>query len=117
MLNIAKVEVLIKAKGWSNSYFCGLFGKNRGWIRDWKHGVGLPDENMLQAIADALDTTVDYLTDKTEQKNKPTDEFGELSNSEKRLLQRFRTMDKPRQDMMLRAAGIDPSHPERANKK
>ena len=31
-----------------------------------EHGVGLPDENTLQAIADKLDTTVDYLTDKTD---------------------------------------------------
>lgn len=73
MANITKIEALIKEKGWSNSYFCSLLNKNRGWIRDWKRGVGLPDENTLQTIADKLDTTVDYLTDKTEQKNKPTD--------------------------------------------
>jgi transcriptional regulator with XRE-family HTH domain len=71
MVNITKIEALIKANGWSNSYFCNLFNKNRGWIRDWKRGKGLPDENTLQAIADKLDTTVDYLTDKTDKKEKP----------------------------------------------
>lgn len=82
MVNINKTEELIKEKGWSNSYFCSLFNKNRGWIRDWKRGVGLPDENTLQLIADRLDTTVDYLTDKTdikEQKNKPLTEVKGLS--------------------------------------
>lgn len=78
MVNITKIEALIKANGWSNSYFCSLFNKNKGWIRDWKHGKGLPDENTLQAIADNLDTTVDYLTDKTDQKNKPAANSDEL---------------------------------------
>ena len=71
MFNIAKLEQLIKEKGWSNTYFSSLFNKSRSWISDMKRGLGLPDENMLVGIADKLDTTVDYLTDKTDQKNKP----------------------------------------------
>ena len=71
MLNIAKVEALIEEHGWKKAYFCRLFDHSRTWIDDWKRGRGLPDANMLQAIADKLDTTVDYLTDKTEQKEKP----------------------------------------------
>mgnify|MGYP000992170857 FL=1 len=70
MVNIHKIESLIKDKGWSNTYFCTLFDKNKGWIRDWKRNRGLPDENTLQSIADKLGTTVDYLTDKSEQKEK-----------------------------------------------
>lgn len=74
MLNISKVEALIKEKGWSKKYFCDLFDHSRTWIDDWKRGVGVPKDNLLQDIADKLDTTVDYLTDKTEQKNKPLTE-------------------------------------------
>ena len=70
MLNISKLENLIKSRGWSNSYFCNLFSKNRGWISDMKRGVGLPDKNTLDCMADKLGTTVDYLTDKSEQKEK-----------------------------------------------
>lgn len=88
MVNIAKVESLIKEKGWSNSYFCALLGKNNGWIRDWKRGRGLPDKNALQDIADKLETTVDYLTDKTEQKNKPSTEVKGLSADAVKLLER-----------------------------
>ena len=80
MLNISKVETLIKEKGWSKPYFCSLFNKSRTWIADWKRGRGLPDENMLHVIADRLDTTADYITDKTEQKNKPAAERDELNN-------------------------------------
>lgn len=82
LLNIARIEALIKEKGWSNSYFCSLSGKNRGWIRDWKRGLGLPDENTLHDIADRLDTTVEYLTDQTDekgQKNKPLTEREKLN--------------------------------------
>lgn len=85
MVNIAKIEVLIKAKGWSNSYFCSLFNKNRGWIRDWKRGKGLPDENTLCAIADKLDTTVDYLTDKTDKKEKLAAENGKPTDLQRLL--------------------------------
>ena len=71
LLNINRLESLIRKHGWSNTYFSSQFGKSRSWISDMKHGVGLPDENTLQAIADKLDTTVDYLTDKTDKKEKP----------------------------------------------
>lgn len=92
MVNVTKIEMLIKEKGWSKSYFCSLFSKNRGWIRDWKQGVGLPDENTLQAIADKLDTTVDYLTDKTEQKNKPTTKSDELSEENRKRLELIKAL-------------------------
>jgi transcriptional regulator with XRE-family HTH domain len=63
--------MLLKEHGWSASYFCRLFGKGVTWLADMERGRGLPDENTLQAIADKLDTTVDYLTDKTDKKEKP----------------------------------------------
>ena len=71
MLNISKIELLIKEKGWTKVFFCRQFNHSRTWIDDWKRGRGLPDENMLRAIADKLDTTVDYLTDKTDIKTEP----------------------------------------------
>jgi transcriptional regulator with XRE-family HTH domain len=87
MVNITKIESLIKEKGWSNSHFCALLDKNKGWIRDWKRGVGIPNENTLKSIADTLDTTVDYLTDKTEQKNKPVTDRDRLSEEDKKIIE------------------------------
>ena len=71
MLNIAKTEELIKFKGWSNTYFCKKMGHSRTWISDMKRGIGLPDENMIRAIANELNTTFEYLTDQSVQKEKP----------------------------------------------
>lgn len=82
MLNFNKLEQLIKEKGWSKVYFSSLFEKNKGWITDMKRGIGMPDENLLQSMADKLGTTIDYLTDKTDektQKNKPLTEVRGLS--------------------------------------
>lgn len=81
MLNITRVEMLIEEKGWKKPFFCSLFGKERGWISDWKRGRGLPDENMLSAIAETLGTTVDYLTDKTDIKNRPSTEAEGLNKN------------------------------------
>jgi transcriptional regulator with XRE-family HTH domain len=71
LLNIVRVEALIDEKGWKKPYFCSLFGKERGWISDWKRGRGLPDDNTLAEIAYRLGTTVEYLTDQTDDKKRP----------------------------------------------
>lgn len=92
MVNITKIEQLIKEKGWSKKHFCSLFNRSRTWIDDWKRGVGVPKDNVLQAIADKLETTVDYLTDKTEQKNKPAVINSRLAEDEKFLLEYFRKL-------------------------
>ncbi len=70
MLNISRVEELISEHGWKKAYFCRTFNHSRTWIDDWKRGRGLPDENMIHAIADELNTTVEYLTDQSDQKEK-----------------------------------------------
>jgi transcriptional regulator with XRE-family HTH domain len=98
-VDIYKMEDLIKAKGWSNTYFAKKFHKSRSWITDMKKGKGLPDDNTLQAIADTLDTTVDYLTDKTDEKNK------KLVNEDEELteyLQELKT--RPEMRMMFQLA-------------
>jgi transcriptional regulator with XRE-family HTH domain len=77
MVNVSKIRGLLKEHGWSASHLCRLFGKNVAWLADMERGRGLPDENTLQAIADKLDTTVNYLTDKTDQKEKPRTNSGE----------------------------------------
>lgn len=104
MLNIAKIEMLISEKGWKKPYFCSLFGKERGWISDWKRGRGLPDENTAQAIATVLGTTVEYLTDKSEQKIRPSTEAEGLTDKERALLDSFRSMTDDAQDSFLNIA-------------
>jgi transcriptional regulator with XRE-family HTH domain len=98
------MEELIKSKGWSNTYFCKQMGHSKAWISDMKRGVGSPDENTLKVIADKLDTTVDYLTDKTEQKNKPSSEEESFSQNKKELMALFDTMSDAQQESFLAIA-------------
>lgn len=86
--NITKVEELIMGHGWSNSYFSSLFGKSETWITDWKRNKSLPDKNALAVIANKLDTTIEYLTDKTDVKNKPDAQSDELDKEVLDLLKR-----------------------------
>ena len=104
MVNITKIELLIKEKGWSKKYFCDLFDHSRTWIDDWKRGVGVPKDNLLQAIADKLDTNVDYLTDKTDikrQKNKPAAKSDELSPQDRKIIDLIQSLSPEKKRIAL----------------
>jgi transcriptional regulator with XRE-family HTH domain len=107
MVNVSKIENLIKEKGWKIPYFCSLFDKSRTWISDWKRGRGLPDENTLVLIADRLDTTVDYLTDETDdkkaKKNKPSSEENSLSNDELTLIMEYRKLTQAQKEFVVKS--------------
>lgn len=92
MFNIVRLEALIKEKGWSKTYFADQLGKNKGWITDMKRGVGLPDRNIIEQIAELLGTTADYLLDKTDNKNKPALNEDELTPDEMEFLKIVRQL-------------------------
>lgn len=108
MLNISKVESLIKERGWTKTYFCGLFGHSRTWIDDWKRGKGIPKESVLIEVADALGTTFDYLTDKTDKKNKPPKLMSDLTPYELDLIMKLREGPEEVTAAVYRAAGVEP---------
>lgn len=70
--NIEKIIELAKEKGIKMKYFCDQFGKQRSFMTDIKNGKNFLEEEQLQFIATELNTTFEYLTDQTEQKEKPT---------------------------------------------
>lgn len=72
-MNYDKLESLAKEKGISKTHLCQLVGKSWYYLRDCKKANAEPPEDYIKAWADALGTTVEYLTDKTDDKNKPTD--------------------------------------------
>ena len=70
--NIEKIIELAKEKGIKMKYFCDQFGKQRSFMTDIKNRKNFLEEEQLQFVATELNTTVEYLTDQTEQKEKPT---------------------------------------------
>ena len=73
-VNIEKIKLLAKEKGISISFICESVGMGRGYLNDIKksNGGDIPDDR-LDIIIGILNTTIDYLTDKTEIKEKPSE--------------------------------------------
>jgi transcriptional regulator with XRE-family HTH domain len=71
MVNIDKIKALAKEKGVSITFLCQAIGQGAYYFNDVKRRNGSIPEDRLTVIADLLDTTIDYLTDKTDQKEKP----------------------------------------------
>ena len=74
-VNIEKIKLLAKEKGISISFICESVGMGRGYLNDIKksNGGDIPDDR-LDIIIGILNTTIDYLTDKTEIKEKPSEQ-------------------------------------------
>lgn len=72
-MNYDKLEALVKEKGVSKTFLCQIVGRERYYLRDCKKNNFIPPDDHIAAWADALGTTADYLTDKTNQKEKPAD--------------------------------------------
>lgn len=101
MLNLAKTISLAKEKGLSNTFLAKKLGKSASLFVDWRKGKSKPSENDIVTLAELLNTTVDYLTDKTEQINKPSSEEKSLSVEDKEALKRFRLLDENGQRLAL----------------
>lgn len=71
-MNYDKLESLAKERGISKTHLCQLVGRERYYLRDCKNRGVEPPEDHIKTWADALGTTADYLTDKSEDKGKST---------------------------------------------
>lgn len=61
---------LLKAKCLKVSDICKITGISSGTMTDWKKGRYIPKADKIRKIADALDTSVEYLMNGSE-KEKP----------------------------------------------
>ena len=100
-----RIKKLAKQQGLTMKYFCDCFGKHRSYLTSIRNGNGHLDENELQFIADKLNTTVEYLTDQTDDPAKPAekekpDAITDAEQAEFDL--RFSRLSPERQDFVLR---------------
>lgn len=75
-----------KDRGVSWSYLESLIGGYRGKFVDYKKGKTTLTDGEEKKLADALNTTVEYLSGHSEQKNKPAAESGGLSAEERKII-------------------------------
>ena len=81
-VDVNRIKALAKKQGIQMKYFCDYFGKAQSYFADIRNGKNRLDENELQFIADKLHTTVEYLTDQTDDpacpdEKKPAAETGD----------------------------------------
>jgi transcriptional regulator with XRE-family HTH domain len=72
ILNATKLKSLLKEQGLSMKFFNDMLGKNRSYLSNVLTGSDSISSEDLEKVAEKLNTTVEYLTDKSDQKEKPT---------------------------------------------
>ena len=72
LLNFDKIESLIEEKGVKKTHLTDKINKSRYFFNNLKAGKTRITDNEIEVWADLLDTTPEYLTDKTDKKEKPS---------------------------------------------
>ena len=66
MCNIDKIKSLAREKGVKIKYICAQLGLAETYLSNVKNGKDRMTQDRLEQIADILETTVEYLTDETD---------------------------------------------------
>lgn len=100
-MNYDKLMLLLKEKGMSQSFLSVKIGMGKNYFTDCKRqNISIPSDRLIQ-IANILDTSVDYLTDKTDKKEKPT-EYDGLSEKQKVIMDFVMSVPDDKAEMILR---------------
>lgn len=101
LFNFDRLEELRKEKGITATFLCNAVNRSRYYLKDCKaKDVAIPQET-INIWADILGTTADYLTDKTDKKEKPT-EYDGLSEKQKVIMDFVMSVPDDKAEMILR---------------
>ena len=100
LVNVMKIRQLAKEKGITITHLCSACGQQRGWLKDIANKNLDICEDKLQIIAEALETTTDYLRDLTDKKEKPVKKQ-ELSTNIKILIELYDRLSPENQSAAL----------------
>lgn len=70
-VNIDRIKARAKANGLTMKYLCACIGKPRGFLSVVRSGRDYVDERELAVIAEKINTTIEYLTDQTDDPEPP----------------------------------------------
>ena len=106
LADVERIKLLAKEQGKSLKYLCDRLGKRGSFISEVKLGKDKIDQNELEILANELNTTIEYLTDQTDQKEKPTDQMTD-GQIDKELLSAFGSLNEDdRRQVMAFIAGL-----------
>lgn len=88
-LDHERLDDLINRTGKTKSHLCRAIGKTRYYLRDVKKlDINVPDD-VVETLASELNTTVDYLTGKSDIKEKSPAEAGDLDAESSALVDKL----------------------------
>lgn len=85
-MDTTRIKSLAKAQGKSLSYICQLIGRKVYYLNDLQKSSEIMRESDLRIIADELNTTPEYLSGKTDIKEKPATETDDGLSQEFKFL-------------------------------
>lgn len=89
LIRFDRLESLIKETGKKKKFLCAKVGRGEYYINDAKtKGVNIPIE-YIEAWAEELGTTADYLTGQSDIKEKPPAEAGDLDAESSALVDKL----------------------------
>lgn len=98
LVNYDKLGAIAKEKGLSQSFISTKIGMSRNYIKDCKRqNIAIPTDRLIQ-IADILNTTVDYLTDQTDEKEKTAVKY---SGKTLEFIELFQKLSPEKQEMLI----------------
>ena len=88
-IDFDRFDKLVEETGKTKSHLCRSIGKTRYYLRDAKKmNVNVP-EDVVETLAFELNTTVDYLTGKSDIKEKSPAEAGDLDAESNALVDKL----------------------------
>lgn len=87
---IPRVFELMQEKGVKGAQITRDLGVSSGNISDWKSGKASPSSAVLVALANYLDTTVEYLTGESDEKESSVGITVSLTSEESALIESYR---------------------------
>lgn len=89
-MDFGRFEEACKARGTTPTAVMLALGMSRSNVTKWRRGETKPKLDALEKIAEYLGVTVDYLTGKDDQKEKPVEDDGPQTLEEAREILRQR---------------------------
>lgn len=90
MVNIDRIKELAKEKGIKIKFICSQLGLAETYLSNVKNGKDRMTDERLQKIADILDTTVEYLTGESDEKESSVGITVSLTSEESALVESYR---------------------------
>lgn len=83
-----------------------IIGSTQKQIWRYESGKSLPSLDTLNALANALDTTTDWLIGRVDELGLPVGNRSDLSDNERRLLELYRSKSPEMQDKLMEIAKV-----------